>query len=79
MFKVIVGQSEDPMAVEAVRDIAAQIRAELPDGMLPQAGILFCSIDMDHAELLLSLNAEFPAMDLIGGTTDGELSSRLGF
>ena len=79
MFKVIVGQSEDPMAVEAVRDIAAQIRAELPDGMLPRAGILFCSIDMDHAELLLSLNAEFPAMDLIGGTTDGEFSSRLGF
>ena len=79
MFKAIVGQSEDPLAAEAVRDIVAQIKTELPEGMLPQAGIMYCSIDMDHAEVLSRLNDEFPAMDLIGGTTDGEFSSRLGF
>ena len=79
MFQVIVGQSEDPLATAAVREVVAQIRSELSGGMAPQAGILFCSIDLAHAEVLALLQAEFPQMELIGCTTDGEISSRLGF
>ena len=79
MFQAIVGQSEDPWTAEAVQEVLGQIRSELPAGMLPQAGILFCSIDLDHAAILSQLHAEFPAMELIGCTTDGEISSKQGF
>lgn len=79
MFKAIVGQSEDPLTTEAVQEVIGQIRAELPADLQPQAGILFCSIDLDHAEILLQLQIAFPGMELIGCTTDGELASRRGF
>ena len=79
MFQAIIGQSEDPLTEEAVREVIGQIRSELPEGMQPQAGILFCSEDLDHAVILSQLHAQFPAMELIGCTTDGELSSKLGF
>ncbi len=79
MFQAIVGQSEDPLTAEAVREVIGQIRSELPEGMKPQAGIVFCSIDLDHAEILSRLHAEYPAMEVIGCTTDGEIASKKGF
>lgn len=78
MFKVIVGHSEDVLTAEAARETVAQIRASLA-GAQPRAGILLCSVDYDHALMLSIIREAFPAMELIGCTTDGELSSALGF
>jgi hypothetical protein len=78
MLKVAVGHSEDVLAVEAAREAIGQVKTSLA-GEQPRAGILFCSVDFDHRQLLSSIRAAFPAAELIGCTTDGELSSVLGF
>lgn len=78
MLKVAVGHSEDTLSAEAAREAIGQIRLEL-GGSAPAAGILFCSIDLDHALVLAEIHREFPGMELVGCTTDGETSSRLGF
>lgn len=56
----------------------SQCRAQL-GGMKPSAGILLCSIDLDHELMLRGIRAEWPNLPLIGCTTDGEMSSVLGF
>lgn len=78
MFKVAVGHSEDVLIREAAAETIAQIREQLGDAA-PCAGILFCSLDFDHQTLLDQFASAFPGMELIGCTTDGETSSRLGF
>ncbi len=78
MLKVAVGHSEDVVAAEAVKEALSQIRASLGE-VQPQAGILFCSIDFDHTLILSTIRATYPAIQLIGCTTDGELSSVAGF
>jgi hypothetical protein len=78
MFKAFVGHSEDVLTQEAAGEVIGQIRESLA-GAEPQAGILFCSIDFDHAALLTVIGTAFPTMELIGCTTDGELSSAMGF
>ncbi len=78
MLKVAVGHSNDPDSLEAVQEILEQCRQSL-EGQIPQAGILFAAIDFDHGLVLQRINAAFPAIELIGGTTDGEVSSVLGF
>ncbi len=44
-----------------------------------QAGILLAALDFDHAEILRRIHQTFPGIQLIGGTTDGEISSVLEF
>ncbi len=78
MFRVVVGHSEDVLSREAACEVIDHVRSSL-DGAEPQAGIVFCSIDYDHAVLLSTIREAFPAMQLVGCTTDGELSSALGF
>lgn len=77
MFKVAVGHSEDTDAAVAVNKALGQVRAFLK-GAQPQAGILFCSIDLDHTLILSAVRAAYPAIQLVGCTTDGELSSAAG-
>lgn len=78
MFKVVVGHSEDPDSQDAIAEVLEQCISEL-GGTLPQAGILFAAIDFEHALILAQINRVFPQIELIGCTTDGEMSSRLGF
>lgn len=78
MFKAAVGHSEDVLTEGAIQEAIDQIREAL-DGAEPQAGILFCSVDYNHAVLLANIRAAFPSIELVGCTTDGELSSSLGF
>jgi hypothetical protein len=78
MFKAAVGHSEDVIARSAVDEIIEQIRAALGEDV-PQAGILFCSVDFDHSAIILEIRKAFPGIELIGCTTDGEFSSGLGF
>lgn len=78
MLKVVVGHSEDPESQSAVEEVLDHCRKDL-GGDKPQAGLLFAAIDFEHALILKEINQEFPGIDLIGCTTDGEMSSILGF
>lgn len=78
MFKVVVGHSNDPDSLFAVEEVLEQCTSSLA-GNIPQAGILFAAIDFDHSLILQKINQAFPGIELIGGTTDGEISSVLEF
>lgn len=78
MFKAAVGHSEDVIVSVAMDDIFEQLRNAL-QGAAPQAGILFCSLDFDHRAIISRIRSEYPEIELIGCTTDGEMSSQAGF
>ena len=76
MLQAVVGHSNDPDSHYAVAEVLEQCRSSLA-GNQPQAGILFAAIDFDHSLILHEINLAFPGIALIGGTTDGEISSIL--
>jgi hypothetical protein len=78
MFEVAVGHSNDPDSLIAVNELLDQCCVALA-GRMPQAGILFAAIDFDHALILHRIQETFPGIALIGGTTNGEISSVLKF
>jgi hypothetical protein len=78
MFFAVAAHSEDIDAQGVLDELLEQCRADL-DGRVPQAGILFCTIDLEHEELVRGIDDAWPGIALIGCTTDGEFSSRLGF
>jgi hypothetical protein len=78
MLKTTIGHSNDPDAQSAIDEVIRQCQTALA-GHLPQAGILLAANDYDHALLLHAIKLAWPEMALIGCTTDGEVSSTLGF
>ncbi len=74
MFEVAVAHSLELDSADAVADLLDQCYKQLGD-LKPQAAIMFAGIDHDHALVLEKIYEVYPDMDLIGGTTDGELSS----
>ena len=78
MLRVSIGHSHDPDSQAAISEILKQIHVELA-GVSPNAGLLFAAIDFDHTLILNQIITAFPGIALIGGTTDGEMSSVLGF
>jgi hypothetical protein len=78
MLKFAVGHSNDPDSQTAIAEVLNQIEVTLA-GVSPNAAILFAAIDFDHTLVLHRIAEAFPGIDLIGGTTDGEMSSVLGF
>ncbi len=78
MFISAVGHSEDPDAREAMIEIRESIEGSF-SGQQIKAGMLFASIDFDREELLTTVDEFWPGIELIGCTTDGEVSSKLGF
>ncbi|NEO86746.1 MAG: hypothetical protein F6J87_21185 [Spirulina sp. SIO3F2] len=78
MFKTVVGHSDDPDSLAAITEVLEACQTAL-SGVTPQAGILFTAIDFDHLVILDSIQKTFPGIELIGGTTNGEISSILEF
>ncbi len=78
MLKVAVGHSNDPDSQLAIDEVLEQCISSLA-GEIPKAGLLFAAIDFDHALILQRIHQTFPDIELIGGTTDGEISSFLSF
>lgn len=78
MLKIAVGHSNDPDSLEAITEVLDQCCADLGEHR-PKAGLLFAAFDFDHGLLLEQIDQRFPGLELIGGTTDGELSSVLEF
>jgi hypothetical protein len=78
MFKTVVGHSNDPDSLMAITEVVHECTRSLA-GVTPQAGILLTAIDFDHALILQQIQIAFPGIHLIGGTTNGEISSVLEF
>ncbi|MFC1563959.1 FIST signal transduction protein [candidate division KSB1 bacterium] len=78
MFLVGIGHSDDVDSGDAIAEVLDKCRETLGE-KTPQAGILFSAIDHDHDLVLKKINESYPGVELIGCTTDGELSSVMGF
>jgi hypothetical protein len=78
MMKVVVGHSSDPDSQAAIDEVLERCLIDL-QGSCPKAGILLAAVDFEHFLILECIQKRFPGLELIGGTTDGELSSVLGF
>ncbi|MBD2497758.1 FIST signal transduction protein [Nostoc sp. FACHB-280] len=78
MLNVVVGHSNDPDSLAAITEVIEQCQANLNE-KLPQAGIVFVAIDFDYALILQTIVQTFPGIELIGGTSDAEISSLLQF
>ena len=77
-MRACVVHSKDVDSVDAVAELIAGARAVLR-AAVPRCAMLFAGIDHEFALVLDRINAEWPRIQLIGCTTDGELSSGLGF
>ena len=78
MFSAAVGHSEDTDATAVANELVDRCTAQL-GGAPPKAGLLFAAIDFDHQALLDQIDRRIPGLELIGCTTDGEISSEMGF
>jgi hypothetical protein len=78
MLKAVVGHSNDVWAKPAVQEVIAQVKEGM-EGHVPQAGVLVAGIEFHHQEALEAIVEAFPGIQLVGCTTDGELSSAMGF
>jgi hypothetical protein len=78
MFDAIVSYSDDVDTADAIDEILRACDQQL-DGRVPMAGLLFCGTEYDHKEVLKCIHDHFPGLQLIGCTTDGEMSSCGGF
>ncbi len=74
MFKTAVGHSEYFDAKDAAEELFAQCEAAL-GGAKPSAGMLFAAPSCEYADLLKLVNARYEGLELIGATSDGEISS----
>lgn len=78
MFFAVTAHSEDIDGEGVLAELLEQCRGEL-GGRAPQAALLYCTIDLDHERIVQGIDDAWPGIALIGCTTDGEFSSRLGF
>lgn len=78
MLFAVAAHSEDIDAEGVLENLLDQAR----DGLshrVPQAGLLFSTVDLDHNILLQGITDAWPGIALIGCSTDGEFSSQLGY
>ena len=78
MLYAASAHSEDIDTASALNEIIEKCQKRL-SGQTPKAGLLFAGIDAEHQALLDGINKAWPGIQLIGCTTDGELSSDIGF
>lgn len=78
MFDAMVAYSDDVDTGDAIDEILKACDEQL-DGRVPMAGLLFCGTEYAHNEVLERIHERFPRLQLIGCTTDGEMSSCGGF
>ena len=71
MFLAVAAHSEDIDTQVVLDELLEQCREDLGD-RVPQAGILYCTIDLEHDQLVQGIDDAWPGIALIGCTTDGE-------
>lgn len=81
MLHAFIGHSDAVAPTEALEEVIASCQEQLASaGRSPKAGMFFTSVmHCDHRALLQRLLQAFPDIELIGCTTDGELTSSKGF
>lgn len=78
MFKVAIGHSEDPFTEDATLEVINECKQYL-DGQKPSACIIFSAIDYEYPVILQKIKEEFPGIQIVGCSSSGELSSKLGY
>ncbi|MBN1290943.1 MAG: FIST C-terminal domain-containing protein [Candidatus Latescibacteria bacterium] len=78
MLKVSIGHSEELDSGDAIDEVLRQCHETLRE-LQPNAGLLFTGIDHNFELILNKIYEAYPELELIGCTTDGELSSLNGF
>lgn len=78
MFTVAVGHSVDPDSIEAIEEVLAQCQKTLGED-IPQAGIVFAAADFEHQDILERIQAAYPGILIVGGTSSAEMSSQAAF
>lgn len=78
MLDIAVGHSELVDTEDIMEELFEQCEEQL-EGKKPQAGLLFAAVDFEYDEILSAIQEKWPGLRLIGCTTDGEMSSQLGF
>ncbi|MCC6409492.1 MAG: FIST C-terminal domain-containing protein [Planctomycetes bacterium] len=73
-----VGHSDDVDVESAIQQAIEQCERVLA-GIEPKGALLFATNEYDAPKLLAMVRARWPSIALIGASTDGEMSSRLGF
>ncbi len=73
-----MGHSTDVDSEDAIAEILDHCQSQLGN-QLPQAGLLFAAMNFDYPLIVKRIQTTFPDIQLIGCTTDGEMSSVQGF
>ncbi len=77
-MKTAIGHSDNVDSPDAIDEVIAQCEEQL-DGQTPRGGLLFMTNEYEHSVVLGRLQARWPGLPVIGSSTDGELSSRMGY
>ena len=77
MLRMTVGHSDDVDLDGALDDVFSQCEAGLA-GAMPKAGLLMSAWDVDHRALVGAVRARYPGIELVGSSSNGEMSSVLG-
>ncbi|MAG13641.1 MAG: hypothetical protein CMN78_03490 [Spirochaetales bacterium] len=78
MLQTAIAHSTELDSQVAVEEVLKQTRETLGE-LRPQAGMLFAGINHNFKRILGRINETYPGIELIGCTTDGEMSSVHGF
>lgn len=78
MLSISIGHSEHVDEQDVVEEIVGQCSRQL-NGETPQAGLMFAAVDYDYKKILEGFLQAWPGVRIVGCSTDGELSSMLGF
>lgn len=74
-MRAITVQSQEVDTLTAVAEVIAQCTEQL-QGERPVAAFLFASTEYDHAQVLEAIADRWPGLPLVGGSTDGEVSTQ---
>ena len=78
MLNVSIGHSADIDLERAIEEVVSQARGELGEEPA-KCGMLFVAANLDLNTVLGRLRSAFPGVSLVGCTSAGEASSKLGF
>lgn len=77
-MRAVIAQSDAMETATAVQQLLDQCTAQL-GAERPKAAFLFASTEYEHPEMLRAIQERWPGLPLVGGSTDGEVSSVQGF
>jgi hypothetical protein len=77
-MRAIIGHSDDVDVDDAISELLEQCERDLA-GEQPKGGVLYSTNEYDSERVLAAIAQRWPGLPLVGASTAGEMSSRLGF